>query len=55
MLKNGPKILRSWVEVVLKPKSDADKKDADKKDADKSKGDKSKKVVIKELREGKGK
>lgn len=49
MLANGPKIVRTWVEVVKKPKSKTDKPkaDANKKPV--------KKVKIRELSEGKGK
>lgn len=51
MLKNGPKIKRTWIEVVAKPKAvDADADDAKK---DSSEVKKLKKGVIKELSEGK--
>ena len=44
MLSNGPKIIRSWIEVVAKPKKAGSKKPADK----------AKKIKIRELSEGKG-
>ncbi len=43
MLPNGPKIIRSWIEVVAKPKKPGSKKSAGK----------SKKVKIRELSDGK--
>lgn len=60
MLANGPKIVRTWIEVVAKPKKpaqDSDQQDAGQKDGD-QKGDAKKgavkKVKIRELSEGKG-
>ena len=53
-LSNGPKILRTWIEVIQKPKKSGGKKAGDKKSGGKKAGDKKiKKGLVRELSEGK--